>query len=81
VIVNYDKGALNITAREDFPSYTLKNFKLFLSSGSKILKEYPLPVLNPGESTTIKMAKPFVTTMISVTNSKGFKVFESGLKQ
>jgi beta-glucuronidase len=81
VTVGYDKGMLNISTRADFPSYTLKNFKLVLSSGTKILKEYPLPVLNPGESTTIKMAKPSATTMISVTNSKGFKVFESGLKQ
>ncbi len=81
VIITYDKGSLNITARADFPSYTLKNYKLVVSTGSKIVNEYPLPILNPCESSQIKMARPSPTTMISLTNAKGFKVFESVLKQ
>jgi beta-glucuronidase len=79
VIIAYEKGALNITARADFPSYTLKNFKLVLISDNKIVKEYPLPVLNPGESTTIKMAKPSASTTIVVENAGGFKVYDSGV--
>ena len=81
VILTYEKGALKITARADFPSYTLKNFKLVLSSGNKIVKEYSLPVLNPGESTSIKMAKPSASTKIRVENAGGFKVYDSGLNQ
>ena len=79
VTVSYDKGMLIVSARADFPSYTLKNFKLVLSSGTKILKEYPLPVLNPGESTTIRMAKPSANTKIRVENAGGFKVYDSGI--
>jgi len=81
VIVTYDKGALNISARADFPSYTLKNFKLLLISNNKIVKEYPLSVLNPGESTTIRMTKPSASMTIVVENARGFKVYDSGIKQ
>ena len=80
VIVTYDKGVLNITARPDFPSYTLVNFRLMLSSGGKIVKEYPLPLLNPGESTQIKMNRPSASTTIVIENAGGFKVYDSGLK-
>ena len=79
VIVAYENGALTITARADFPSYTLKNFKVVLKSDNKIVREYPLPVLNPGESTTIKMAKPTTSTKIMIENTGGFKVYDSGL--
>jgi beta-glucuronidase len=79
VIVTYDKGVLNISARADFPSYTLRNFRLVLISNNKIVKEYPLPVLNPGESTTIRMAKPSATTTIVVENARGFKVYDFGV--
>lgn len=80
VIVTYDKGFLNVSARADFPSYTLKNFKLVLVADNKIVKEYPLPVLNPGESTQIKMTKPSASTTIVVENAGGFKVYDSGIK-
>lgn len=79
VIVTYEKSAMIISARADFPSYTLKNFRLVLSTGNKILKEYPLPVLNPGESIVIKMAKPSASTSIVVENAGGFKVYDSGV--
>ena len=79
VIVTYDQGALNIGARADFPSYTLKNFRLLLISNNKIVKEYPLPLLNPGESTQIKMTKPSASTTIVVENAGGFKVYDSGI--
>jgi beta-glucuronidase len=81
VIVTYDKGVLIVSSRADFPSYTLKNFKLTLSSGNKIVREYPLPVLNPGESTRLKMARPSAKTTIFVVNAGGFKVYDSGIKQ
>jgi hypothetical protein len=57
-------------------AYTLKNFKLGLGSGNKILKEYPLPVLNAGESTQIKIARPSASTSVAVVNARGFKVFD-----
>jgi len=79
VIIAYENGSLKITARPDFPSYTLKNFKLVLVSDNKIVKEYPLPVLNPGESTTIKLAKPSASTTIVVENAGEFKVYDSGV--
>jgi beta-glucuronidase len=79
VLVTYDKGVLNISARADFPSYTLKNFKLVLVSDNKIVKEYPLPVLNPGGSTQIKMTKPSASTTIVIENAGGFKVYNSGI--
>ncbi|NEW81061.1 MAG: hypothetical protein GZ094_01665 [Mariniphaga sp.] len=81
VTVVYDKGVLSISARADFPSYTLKNFRLVLVSDNKIVKKYPLPVLNPGESTQIKMNKPSAATTIVVENAGGFKVYDSGIKQ
>ena len=81
VVITYDKGNLVVSARADFPSYTLKNYRLILNTSNKIVKEYPLPILNPGESTQIKMVKPSATSIISVTNAKGFKVFDSVLKQ
>jgi hypothetical protein len=80
VIVTYDKGAINIRARVDFPSYTLKNFKMVLSSGNKIVKEYPLPLLNPGESSQIKMNRPSASTTIVIENAGGFKVYDSGIQ-
>ena len=80
VIVTNEKGALKITARADFPSYTLKNFKLVLISGNKTVREYPLPVLNPGESTSIKIAKPSASTKIRVENLGGFMVYDSGIQ-
>ena len=81
VMVSYDQGNLIVSARADFPSYTLKNFKLVLKSGNKIIREYSLPVLNPGESTFIKMAKPSASTTIVVENAGGFKVFGSEAKR
>ncbi|OYU54904.1 MAG: hypothetical protein CFE25_13080 [Chitinophagaceae bacterium BSSC1] len=80
VIVAYEKSDLIITARLDFPSYTLKNYKVVLSSENKILREYALPLLNPGESTKIRMAKPSATTTIVVENLRGFKVFNSSIQ-
>ena len=81
VVVTYEKGALIVSTRADFPSYTLKNFRLVLSSGNKVFREYPLPELNPGESAQIKMARPPATTTVVVVNAGGFKVYDSGIIQ
>jgi beta-glucuronidase len=77
VMVSYDKGVMIVGARADFPSYTLKNFRLVLSSGNKVIREYPLPVLNPGESTQIKIPRPSTSTTIIIENTGGFKVYDS----
>jgi len=77
VIVTYEKGALNITARADFPSYTLINHKVIIRSGEKIAAEHQLPVLNPGDSFRIKMARYATTTSITVVNALGFRIYDS----
>jgi beta-glucuronidase len=79
VTVAYDNSSIKISARADFPSYTLKNYKLVLVSDNKTVEEYPLPELNPGESTTIKTAKPSVSTTIAIQNSSGFRVYDSSV--
>jgi hypothetical protein len=70
---------LTVSAKSQEISYTLKNFRLVLISNNKIVKTYPLPVLNPGESTQIKMTRPSATTTIAVENAGGFKVYDSGI--
>ena len=76
VMVNYDNDVLSLSAKADFPSYTLKNYKIIIKSGNKVIKEYPLPVLNPGDSFQQKIDRPSAITSITVENARGFKVFD-----
>jgi len=77
VMVNYDNDLLSVSAKTDFPSYTLKNYKIIIKSGNKVIKEYPLPVLNPGDSFQQKIDRPSSNISITVENAGGFKVYDS----
>jgi beta-glucuronidase len=77
VTVNYDNDLLSISAKTDFPSYTLKNYRIIIKSGNKVIKEYPLPVLNPGDSFQQKIDRPSANISITVENAGGFKVYDS----
>jgi beta-glucuronidase len=77
VLVNQDSGLLTISAKTDFPSYTLKNYKVIIKYRNKAIKEYTLPVLKPGDSFQQKIDRPSSITSITVENAGGFKVYDS----
>ena len=77
VLVTHEKGTLTVTAKADFPSYTLKNHKVIVRAGEKITAEHRLPVLNPGESFGIKMARPAANMSIAIVNALGFRIYDS----
>ena len=58
-VLNSDEGKLNIvvTARKDFPSYTLRNYKVRVSGQS-----FDIAMLKPGESKTVVIDLSSATT-------------------
>jgi beta-glucuronidase len=81
VQVSFEKGWLTVTAKADFPSYTLKNHKVIVRAGGKITGEHQLPVLNPGDSFRIKIARPAANTTIEVVNAPGFRIYDSEINK
>jgi beta-glucuronidase len=77
VLVSVENGLLTVTAKADFPSYTLINHKLIVRSGEKITQEHRLPILNPGDSVRIKISRTVKNTSIMVVNALGFRIYDS----
>lgn len=78
VIVVVENGKISITAKPDFPSYTIKNHVLKLMEGTKIVGSYPIPEIGIGKTVELKVSKT-ETQNIVIENRKGFRVYDSGL--
>ncbi len=77
VIVTAEKDKISITAKPDFPSYTLKNHVLKIMEGTDVKGSYPLPDIGIGQTVDLKLTKT-ATQRLVIENRKGFRVYDSG---
>lgn len=75
-VVKVEKDRIIITAKSDFPSYTIKNHILKVMEGSTIKASYPIPEIGIGKTVELKVNKTIIQTII-IENRKGFCVFNS----
>lgn len=78
VIVTVEKGKISITAKPDFPSYTIKNHVLKIMEGTVVKGSYPIPEIGIGKTVELKVSKTD-TQIVVIENKKGFCVYHSGL--
>ncbi len=78
VIVKVDNNKISITAKSDFPSYTIKNHVLKVMEGTAVKGTYPIPEIGIGKTVELKVAK-MATQTIVIESGKGFRVYDSGL--
>ena len=76
VMVKVEKDRIRITAKPDFPSYTIKNHVLKIMEGSTIKGSYLIPEIVIGNTFELKVNKTLSQTVI-IENRKGFCVFNS----
>jgi len=76
-VINRQAGSitLKITARNDFPSYTLKGYKL--KSGTAIIDLGPL---KPGESNELLVKTQGDTTVVQLIKPGGFTILEKTVR-
>ncbi|MBL7813381.1 MAG: hypothetical protein JNL70_00145 [Saprospiraceae bacterium] len=78
IIVVVEKDKISITAKPDFPSYTIKNHVLKLMEGTKVVGSYPISEIGIGKTVELKINKTAAQTLI-IENKKGFCVYDSKL--
>ena len=78
VIVTIGNGKISITAKPDFPSYTIKNHVLTIMEGAEVKGSYPIPNIEIGKTVELKINKTATQSLI-IENKKGFRVYHSGL--
>jgi beta-glucuronidase len=74
VIVTIENNKISITAKPDFPSYTLKNHVLKIMEGAEVKGSYPIPEIGIGKTIELKIAKTGAQTII-IENKKGFRIY------
>jgi beta-glucuronidase len=78
VIVKVENDKISITAKPDFPSYTIKNHVLKILEGTEVKSSYPIPEIGIGKTVELKISKTATQTVI-IENKKGFVVFQTNL--
>jgi beta-glucuronidase len=78
VIVTVEKDKISITAKPDFPSYTIKNHVLKIMEGAEVKGSYPIPNIEIGKTVELKITKTAAQTVV-IENKKGFRVYDSAL--
>ncbi len=78
VIVKVENDKISITAKPDFPSYTIKNHVLKIMEGTEMKGSFPIPDIGIGKTVELKMNKTAGQSLIIETR-KGFRVYDSRL--
>jgi beta-glucuronidase len=78
VIVTIEKDKISITAKQDFPSYTIKNHVLKIMEGTEVKGSFPIPDIGIGKTVEVKVNKTATQTVV-IENRNGFIVYNSGL--
>jgi beta-glucuronidase len=78
VIVSVEKDKISITAKPDFPSYTIKNHVLKIMEGTEVKGSFPISEIGIGKTIELKVTKTAAQTVV-IENRKGFRVYDSGL--
>jgi beta-glucuronidase len=78
VIVKVENGKISITAKPDFPSYTIKNHVLKVVEGTEVKVSYPIPEIGIGKTVELKVSTT-ATQQVIIENKKGFSVYDSRL--
>jgi beta-glucuronidase len=78
VIVKVENGKISITAKPDFPSYTIKNHVLKIMEGTEVKGIYPIPEIGIGKTVELKVSKTAAQNVVIETR-KGFCVYDSRL--
>jgi beta-glucuronidase len=78
VIVKVENDKISITAKPDFPSYTIKNHVLKIMEGSEVKGSYPIPTIDIGKTVELKVTKTAVQKVV-IESKNGFRVYDSGL--
>jgi beta-glucuronidase len=76
VRINEDKAIVKITARVDFPSYVLRNYKLRYGNNSVELR-----TLKPGESQEVTIPVTGKTLTVALMKPGGFVVVTKNIKE
>jgi beta-glucuronidase len=78
VIVKVENDKISITAKPDFPSYTIKNHVLKIMEGAEVKGSFPISDIETGKTVDLKVTKT-ATQRVVIENKKGFSVYDSGL--
>jgi beta-glucuronidase len=78
VIVKVENNKISITAKSDFPSYTIKNHVLKIIEGTEVKGIYSIPEIGIGKTVELKINKT-VSQNLVIENQKGFRVYYSNL--
>jgi beta-glucuronidase len=78
VIVTVEKDKISITAKPDFPSYTIKKHVLKIMEGVEVKGSFPISEIGIGKTVEVKITKTAAQTVV-IENKKGFVVYNSGL--
>ena len=76
VIVKVEKDKISITAKSDFPSYTIKNHVLKIMEGTEVKGSYPIPEIGIGKTVELKI-NVTATQSLVIENRKGFSIYHS----
>ncbi len=78
VIVVIENDKISITAKSDFPSYTIKNHVLKIMEGAEVKGSFAIPNIEIGKTVELKVTKTAAQTVV-IENKKGFSIYNSGL--
>jgi beta-glucuronidase len=78
VIVTVEKDKISITAKPDFPSYTIKNHVLKIMEGTEVKGSFPIPEIGIGKTVEVKVNKTAAQSIV-IENRKGFCIYHSSL--
>ncbi len=78
VIVKIENDKISITAKPDFPSYTIKNHVLKIIEGTEVKGSYPIPEIEIGKTVELKISKTAMQNIV-IENQKGFRIYQSDL--
>lgn len=79
VTVVVQKNKISITAKAGFPSYTISNHQLKITSGSSAATTYPIKQIAPGETIEVDIKKMPTNYRITIENKDGFVIYDSSL--
>lgn len=77
VVVSTSKDKVLITGVNDFPSYTLTNHVLKIMVGNKVISTHELPVIEPGNTITIKVSKLPSKPGMVIENKGGIIIYDA----
>lgn len=77
LVAGYENSTLRLTARNDFPSFIVRDYKIRVVKGKDIIREVPVPSLNPGKIWTVELPELLSDVFkIEMVSPGGFVVHE-----